>query len=162
MTLLNQEQLEIRMAEVGYAKTQASMAQAEAAGRADSNPYAATVYRDFVQPLADLVQKAQAVKGPAANAAHIALLRPLDPWAVAYLAVRVTMSTICASHDKVEATVRKLCSAIGKSVHSELYLTQFDELAPDLFFIVAQDLGRRKAKSAEHRVDTFKAQAHQY
>ena len=61
MTLLNQEQLEIRMAEVGYAKTQASMAQAEAAGRADSNPYAATVYRDFVQPLADLVQKAQAV-----------------------------------------------------------------------------------------------------
>lgn len=159
MTLLNQEQLEIRMAEVGYAKTQASMAQAEAAGRADSNPYAATVYRDFVQPLADLVQKAQAVKGPAANAAHIALLRPLDPWAVAYLAVRVTMSTICASHDKVEATVRKLCSAIGKSVHSELYLTQFDELAPDLFFIIAQDLGRRKAKSAEHRVDTFKAQA---
>lgn len=159
MTLLNQEQLEIRMAEVGYAKTQASMAQAEAAGRADSNPYAATVYRDFVQPLADLVQKAQAVKGPAANAAHIALLRPLDPWAVAYLAVRVTMSTICASHDKVESTVRKLCSAIGKSVHSELYLTQFDELAPDLFFIIAQDLGRRKAKSAEHRVDTFKAQA---
>lgn len=159
MTLLNQEQLEIRMAEVGYAKTQASMAQAEAAGRADSNPYAATVYRDFVQPLADLVQKAQAVKGPAANAAHIALLRPLDPWAVAYLTVRVTMSTICASHDKVEATVRKLCSAIGKSVHSELYLTQFDELAPDLFFIIAQDLGRRKAKSAEHRVDTFKAQA---
>lgn len=159
MTLLNQEQLEIRMAEVGYAKTQASMAQAEAAGRADSNPYAATVYRDFVQPLADLVQKAQAVKGPAANAAHIALLRPLDPWAVAYLAVRVTMSTICAGHDKVEATVRKLCSAIGKSVHSELYLTQFDELAPDLFFIIAQDLGRRKAKSAEHRVDTFKAQA---
>lgn len=159
MTLLNQEQLEIRMAEVGYAKTQASMAQAEAAGRADSNPYAATVYRDFVQPLADLVQKAQAVKGPAANAAHIALLRPLDPWAVAYLAVRVTMSAICASHDKAEATVRKLCSAIGKSVHSELYLTQFDELAPDLFFIIAQDLGRRKAKSAEHRVDTFKAQA---
>lgn len=159
MTLLNQEQLEIRMAEVGYAKTQASMAQAEAAGRADSNPYAATVYRDFVQPLADLVQKAQAVKGPASNAAHIALLRPLDPWAVAYLAVRVTMSTICASHDKVEATVRKLCSAIGKSVHSELYLTQFDELAPDLFFIIAQDLGRRKAKSAEHRVATFKAQA---
>lgn len=159
MTLLNQEQLELRMAEVGYAKTQASMAQAEAAGRADSNPYAATVYRDFVQPLADLVQKAQAVKGPAANAAHIALLRPLDPWAVAYLAVRVTMSTICASHDKAEATVRKLCSAIGKSVHSELYLTQFDELAPDLFFIIAQDLGRRKAKSAEHRVATFKAQA---
>ena len=159
MTLLNQEQLEIRMAEVGYARTQASMAQAESAGRADSNPYAATIYRDFVQPLADLVQKAQAVKGPAANAAHIALLRPLDPWAVAYLAVRVTMSTICAGHDKVEATVRKLCSAIGKTVHSELYLTQFDELAPDLFFIIAQDLGRRKAKSAQHRVDTFKAQA---
>ena len=159
MTLLNQEQLEIRMAEVGYAKTQASMAQAEGAGRADSNPYAATVYRDYVQPLADLVQKAQATRGPAANAAHVALLRPIDPWAVAYLAVRVTMSTICAGHDKIEATVRKLCSAIGKAVHSELYLAQFDELAPDLFFIIAQDLGRRKAKSAEHRVDTFKAQA---
>lgn len=159
MTLLTQEQLEIRMAEIGYAKTQASMAQAENAGRADSNPYAATVYRDYVQPLADLVQKAQATRGPAANAAHVALLRPLDPWAVAYLAVRVTMSMILAGHDKSGATVRKLCSGIGKAVHSELYLAQFDELAPDLFFIISEDLGRRKAKSADHRVETFKAQA---
>ena len=159
MTLLNQEQLEIRMAEVGYTKTQANIAAAEARGAADQTPYAATVYRDYVQPLADLVQKAQATKGPASNAAHVALLRPLDPWAVAYLAVRVTMSAIIAGHDRAEATVRKLCSAIGKTVHSELYLTQFDELAPDLFFIIAQDLGRRKAKSADHRFETFKAQA---
>src|SRR5574337_625432 len=105
MTLLNQEQLEIRMAEVGYAKTQANIAAAEARGAADQTPYAATVYRDYVQPLADLVQKAQATKGPAANAAHVALLRPLDPWAVAYLAVRVTMSAIIAGHDRAEATV---------------------------------------------------------
>lgn len=40
------------------------------------------------------------------------------------------MSTICAGHDKGEATVRRLCSAIGKTVHSELYLTQFDEPGP--------------------------------
>ena len=79
MTRLNQEQLEIRMAEVGYAKTQANIAAAEARGAADQTPYAATVYRDYVQPLADLVQKAQATKGPAANAAHVALLRPIDP-----------------------------------------------------------------------------------
>ena len=75
---LTQAELEIRMAEVGYAKTQANIAAAEARGAADQTPYAATVYRDYVQPLADLVQKAQATKGPAANAAHIALLRPLD------------------------------------------------------------------------------------
>ena len=78
MTLLNQEQLEIRMAEVGYAKTQANIAAAEARGAADQTPYAATVYRDYVQPLADLVQKAQATKGPAANAAHVALPRPMN------------------------------------------------------------------------------------
>ena len=123
MTPLNQEQLEIRMAEVGYAKTQANIAAAEARGAADQTPHAATVYRDYVQPLADLVQKAQATKGPAANAAHVALLRPLDPWAVAYLAVRVTMSAIIAGHDRAESTVRKLCSAIGKTIHSELYLS---------------------------------------
>ena len=159
MTLLNQEQLEIRMAEVGYAKTQANIAAAESRGAADQTPYAATVYRDYVQPLADLVQKAQSTKGPAANAAHVALLRPLDPWAVAYIAVRVTMSMILSGHDKAGATVRKLCSGIGKAVHSELYLAQFDELAPDLFFIISEDLGRRKAKSADHRIATFKAQA---
>ena len=159
MTRLNQEQMEIRMAEVGYAKTQANIAAAEARGAADQTPYAATVYRDYVQPLADLVQKAQATKGPAANAAHVALLRPIDPWAVAYLAVRVTMSMILSGRDKAGATVRKLCSGIGKAVHSELYLAQFYELAPDLFFIISEDLGRRKAKSADHRVATFKAQA---
>jgi len=31
--------------------------------------------------------------------------------------------------------------------------------AEDLYFIINEDLGRRKAKSAEHRIATFKAQA---
>lgn len=160
MERLNQEQLEIRMAEIGYAKTQASIAQAESKGNADQTPYAATVYRDYVQPLADLVQKAQNTKGPGRNAAHVSLLSPLDPWAVAYIAVRVTLNTIIsAPPDKIGATVRKLASSIGRAVHAELYLSQFSELAEDLYFIINEDLGRRKAKSAEHRIATFKAQA---
>lgn len=157
--LLTQEQLELLMADTGYAKTQASLEQAEAAGRADTAPYAATVYRDYVQPLADLVQKAQNTKGPASHAAHIALLRPLDPWAVAYLTVRIAMTQCLQRPDTDGVTVRRLCSAIGKAIHGELYLSQFSELAEDLYFIISEDLGRRKAKSAEHRLATFKAQA---
>ena len=158
--LLNQQELEIRMAEVGYAKTQASMMQAEGAGRATTNPYAATLYRDYVQPLADLVQKGQQTKGPGQLAAHVALLRMLDPWLVAYIAVRVTLGMVTqGDNGYAGATVRRLCNAIGKAVHSELYLTQFDELAPDLYFIISEDLGRRKAKNADQRIKTFKAQA---
>ena len=147
------------MAEVGFARTQEILAAAERSGGADRNPYAATIYRDFVQPLAALVQQAQAVKGPASNAAHIVLLRPLDPWAVAFIAVRVALNSILAPMDKEGATVRKMAFAIGKAVHSELYLAQFKELAPDLFFIISEDLTRRKGKSSDHRVETFKAQA---
>ncbi|WP_258304906.1 hypothetical protein, partial [Escherichia coli] len=116
-------------------------------------------YRDYVQPLADLVQKAQNTKGPASHAAHIALLRPLDPWAVAYLTVRVAMTQCLQRPDTDGVTVRRLCSAIGKAIHGELYLSQFAEMAEDLYFIISEDLGRRKAKSAEHRLATFKAQA---
>lgn len=157
--LLTQAELEQRMADVGYAKTQASIALAEQNERAHTTPYAATVYRDYVQPLADLVQKAQNTKGPAGHAAHVALLRPLDPWAVAYITVRQALNACLMGPDKGGATVRKLCSQIGKAIHGELYLSQFNELAEDLYFIISEDLGKRKARSAEHRLATFKAQA---
>lgn len=157
--LLTQAELEQRMADVGYAKTQAEIALAEQSERAHSTPYAATVYRDYVQPLAALVQKAQNTKGPAANAAHVSLLRPLDPWAVAYIAVRHTLNLCMMGSDKGGATVRKLCSQIGRAVHAELYLAQFQELNPDLYFIIDTDLGRRKAKDAEHRLALFKKQS---
>ena len=84
-TLPTQEQLEISMAETGYANEIENIARAEEHGDASRNPYAATLYRNYVQPLAALVQRAQNTKGPAANAAHVALLRPLDPWGVAFI-----------------------------------------------------------------------------
>lgn len=159
MTLLTQEQLELRMAETGYARAKEQMAASEAVGAAERNPYAATIYRDFVQPLAALVQQAQDTKGPAGHAAHIALLRPLDPWAVAFLSVRTVLSAVMVVTGEYRATVRHLCHAIGKALHCELYLTQFDEIAPDLYFIISEDLNRRRGTNAQHRYDTFRVQA---
>lgn len=160
MALLNQEELEIRMAEVGYAKTMASIEQAEEKGSIDSTPYAQFVYRDYVQPLAALVQQAQETRGPGRNAAHVALLGALDPWSVAYISVRVTMNAIISCPpDKTGATVRKLASSIGRAIHSELYLAQFEELKPDLYFTISEDLGRRKVQRVQNIIQAFRNSA---
>ena len=158
-TLPTQEQLEISMAETGYASEMENISKAEEHGDASRNPYAATLYRNFVQPLAALVQRAQNTKGPAANAAHVALLRPLDPWGVAFITVRTAINNIMSGDKNKTATVRGLMSAIGKAVHAEMYLTQFAALSPELFFIISEDLARRKAKNIEHKLATFKLQA---
>lgn len=159
MELLNQEQLEYRMAETGYARAKEIMAATEARGGADHNPYGDTILRDFVQPLAALVQQAQDSITPGRQQAHAVLLRGLDPWAVAYLSVRVTLNTVLSGDKATASTVRNLAMQIGKTLYAELYLTQFDELAPDLFFIINEDLNRRKGKDSMYRYDAFRKQA---
>lgn len=158
--LKTQAEIEDMMVGAGVARSRAAFEQAEQGGHADQNPYAAEVYRLFVEPLAALIDEAKASKGAARLQAHVPLLQPLDSWAVAYLAVRTCLTSVLAwtSGDR-KANSRNLATAIGKIIHSELYLAQFQELSPDLYFILSEDLGRRKSKDVAYRIAVFKDQA---
>lgn len=156
--LLTQVHIEERMMGMGIARTKAQIADAEANGEASRNPYAATIYREFVEPLKCIIEKAVSAKGAGARQAHVKLLAALDPWAIAYIAVKTGIN-MTFGHDRQAPNSRTVGYAIGKTVHCELFLEQFDQLSPELYHSLAEELGRRRSKSIEHKLKVFKAEA---
>jgi DNA-directed RNA polymerase len=163
---LTQVELEEEMYAFGRARTERMMTRNEDGGRANNNPYASAIYRRFVLPLAEVIREDISAKKAGRRKAHTILLEPLDAEAVAYLAVRNTLNTLmfnrlsAHSADEVQSsTARVVTSTVGKAVYHELLLKLFEDAAPDLFYTLVNDLGRRMSKSERHRMTVFKMQA---
>lgn len=149
------------------------MTRNEEGGRANNNPYAQAIYRRFVLPLAEIIREDIANKRPGRRKAHTVLLEPMDPEAVAYLAVRNTLNTLMNGSDAPGTTggssgdhggmgtahARKVVTAVGKAAYHELLLGLFEAADPALFYTLVNDLGRRMSKSERHRMTVFKMQA---
>lgn len=159
MTLLTQTQVEEQMYSQGIARTTDRINKAEETGNASRNPYAATILRDFVMPLAALITASVDNKAPGRSVAHVALLGALDFEAVALLAVRTTLSYMLTGKDA--QTMRPLGYAIGKIIHCELVLAQIEHINPDLYHTLAEDFGRKRSRDVRHRMTVFKMQAAQ-
>lgn len=146
------------------------MARNEEGGSASNNPYAKAIYKRFVLPLAEIIREDIKTKRAGRRKAHSVLLEPMDPEAVAYLAVRNTLNTMLngeASYameksrggGSVPARARTVTTTIGKAVYHELLLGLFEAASPELFYTLVNDLGRRMSKSERHRMTVFKMQA---
>lgn len=157
--LLTQSQIEERMVGQGIHRARAGMANAEARGEAAQNPYAATIYREFVEPLKYVIERDLSATGAASRQAHVKLMRGMDTWALAYLSVRTLLNITLNTNG--HATVRRTGYALGRAIHTELYLTQFEMLSPDLFHVLSDELGRRRSQSVRHRLNVFKHGASQ-
>jgi DNA-directed RNA polymerase len=130
----------------------------EEKGRAPNNPYAQAVYRRFVLPLAALIREdLEAKRGAGRKRAHVKLLEGMDADAIAYLAVRQTMALALAGGR--EGDGRGIIAAVGRSVYHEYLLARFEDVEPELFHTLVNDLGRRLSKSERHRMTVFKMQA---
>lgn len=140
----------------GRHRAERMMASNEEAGRANNNPYASAVYRRFILPLADIIREDITAKVPGRRKAHVACLEPMNPEAVAFLAVRNILNE-CLNSDKTRA--RSAVTAVGKACYHELMLGLFEEAEPALFHTLVNDLGRRMSKSERHRMTVFKMQA---
>ena len=156
--LYNQEHIEYIMYRGGINRAEKAMANAEEQGRAHTNPYAKEIFREYVLPLADAIRAALEVKRAGGRQAHVVLLSGLDPEAVAFLAVRHTVSVMLSSKP---VTHRALAYGIGLTVHRELILTQLHDEAPELYQTLSQDFGRRMSKNERHRLRVFQMQAKQ-
>lgn len=154
---LTQQDVELNMYHGGIARFKASVTRAEEAGEAARNPYASAVYREFILPLAALIRDDIQAKRVGVRQAHVQLLAPLDPEAVAFLAVRTALNSLL--HGRDETGVRKVGYAIGTTVHSELVLAQLDAENPDLFHALSKDFGRKRTKDVRHRMTVFRMQA---
>lgn len=166
--LLTQLENEARMYFGGVKRAEDRMSAAEAKGRADQNPYAKTVFSMFVQPLAAAIKAACAPqKGAGRAQAHVALLRPLDPDAVAYLAVSSALSALMGramggGELYNQPTTRTVGHAIGKTIYGELVIAQIAAGMPELHYSLLQELTRRKSKDERHRVTMMRHEAEKH
>lgn len=152
--MLTQVELEHEMYAFGRHRTENMMQRNEEGGRADNNPYAKAIYRRFVLPLAEIIKEDLVVKRAGKRKAHAQLLAPMDPEAVAYLAVRRVLNSLMNGDE-----CRAVTTAVGKSVYHEHLLSLFELADPALFYTLVNDLGRRMSKSERHRMTVFKMQA---
>ncbi|ANH51091.1 RNA polymerase [Pseudomonas phage VSW-3] len=153
---MNQIELEQEMIDGGRAKMFGSFNRNEEQGAAHNNPYAAAVYRRFVQPLADQIDAYCGEVKRGVMAAGKALLRPHDPMVLAFMTVRMVMDTTLQSKDNAPTAVAR---ALGQSIYGETLLAKFEQVEPDLYFTLVNDFERRMTKSERHRLTVFKMQA---
>lgn len=156
MTLLTQKQIEETMYYGGIKRAKERMAMAEEKGSAERNPYAATVFRNYVLPLSEVLYKEVMKPTAGRRFAHAQLLRSLDLDTVALLTVRTVLSTLLSKDVK---TLRPLGYAVGKIIHCELVLAQIAHLNPELYHTLATDFQRKKSKDVRHRMTVFRMQA---
>ena len=157
MTLLTQIDIEDQMYAGGIARASGMMKKAEEHGRAHQNPYAKEVFADYVLPIAAVIREACERKTAGARAAHVTLLKALDPEAVAFLAVRHALNACMDT--RRDATERTVAYKIGTTVNNELVLSQLADHNPELYHTIANDLHRRMSKDERHRMTVFKMQA---
>lgn len=153
----SQIQLELEMHQRGKARAENRMARNEQEKRAGMNPYAQAVFRRFVLPLAEKIAEDLDCHGPKKRQAHVMLLTPVDPEAVAYIAVRTCLvSLMNTSAD--QSHTRGLMLELGKAVYHEYMLTVFEHVEPDLFYALVNDFDKRHT-GEDHRLTVFKLQA---
>lgn len=156
MTLLTQQQVENTMYYGGIKRAKERMAQAEEKGSAERNPYAATVFRNYVLPLSEVLLQEVMKPVSGRRAAHSQLLKALDLDTVALLTVRTVLSSLLSGDGQ---SLRPLGYAVGKIIHCELVLAQIQHLSPELYHTLATDFQRKKSKDVRHRMTVFRMQA---
>lgn len=158
MTLLTQQEIEDTMYYGGIRRAENAMAKAEEQGRADQNPYAKEIFREYVLPLAAAIKADVEAKRAGRRQAHVMLLGGLDYEAVAFLAIRHAVTALLGSKPTDH---RSLGYGIGRTIHREMVLVQIKDAAPELYQTLSQDLGRRLSKDERHRLTVFTMQAKQ-
>ena len=153
---LTQQEIETRMYSQGIDRCRARINRAEEAGEAARNPYAATILRDYVMPLARILHTDVMECAPGMRAAHAQLLRPLDLEAVALLTVRNTLSMMLSGET---AKLRPSAYQTGRVIHCELVLAQIEHISPDLYHTLSNDFNRRRSTNLRHRMTVFRLQA---
>lgn len=152
-----QHELELETYAFGRERMRKSLARNEDAERAHNNPYAQAVYRRFVLPLAERVKLDVEQPRTGRNQAHVPLLKSMDYEAVAFVAVRATLSALL--NQSKEWTGRNTITSVAKAVYHEHLLTQFADASPVLFYHLLNDLDRKLSSNERHRMTVMRMQA---
>jgi len=126
------------------------MMENEAAGRADTTPYARPLYRRYLLPLIEMIAQAVATtKKPGRRKAHVGLLKALDPASVAFVGMNTVLCSVMASKGELDA--RKLSRSVGTALYRELVLAVVEHADEDLYWKIAHDIDSRHSRDGRYR-----------
>lgn len=151
---MTQAALELKMVSDGIDRQYLLFHEATEGDNIDRHPALQLMLRDWVQPLAALIQQDRdnMVRPQLAQRA-IRLLLGIDAMNIAFLSVRTVIRACIVA----PTSSRALALDIGTVLHTELYLAQFEqEMGEDLFFMLSRELGRVASKSGKTKYDTFR------
>ncbi len=151
---IGQLELEALMHDGGMVRSYESFKQAEERGYASACQYARRILNTYVPAVAEAVRADTGRKrAVGVQAKYTVLLRPLDPYAVAYLAVKVCIEHVLQQHTrKATAGYTETARRVGAAIHQELVAAQIAEFDKELFAAVSMDLKRRMSRKVRHRM----------
>lgn len=151
---MNQQELELQVFGHGRERIAESISRNEEEGRADANPYAQRLYREFLFPMIANVQAEFAAAKPGRRQAHAALLHGMNYEAVCFLAMRHGIATAALNPNLMQCA-----RDIGKAVYSEHLLDQFAEVKPELFHYLLNDIDKRMSADERYKMNVMRNQA---
>lgn len=139
------EQAELEAAYIrgGVARAEAAFATASARHRAGDTSPGMHLLASYVHLLAKAVRDAVAPNAKGQHMATVALLRAMEPDAVALLAVRRVVNHMLAPDWQRNSSFRSVAYSVGAAVHEELCTQQMQDAAPGLYYAITRDLGRQ-------------------
>lgn len=155
--MLTQAELELETYAHGKERMTAAIARNEEKGGAANNPYAQSVYRRFVLPLAARIKADLEAPRIGRAQAHVPLLKGMDHEAVAFVAVRAALCQ-CMQTQGGETQGRGTVKQVGLAVYHEHLLTEFSDAEPTLFYHLMNDMDRKLSVNETHRMTVFKMQ----
>lgn len=146
----SQVELEQQMLDAGKERASRLMESNEEGGRTAHNPYAKVIFKRFVLPLSEIIEKDLVGGGAGRAKAHVKFLRALEPQATAYIAVRTLLTTLMS--DMQVGNGRILFHKVGKEIQSEQVLRQFQHLDQEAYFHLQNELKRKHSQDLRHKM----------
>ncbi|KOR44987.1 hypothetical protein ADT27_13395 [Xanthomonas oryzae] len=135
--MLTQRELELECYGFGKGRASARIAEMEAQGSADQNPYAAAVYNKYLGAVSTELAK---VYGDARSDG------------LAHLVIRQALVSLLA---KNQPSRRDFVEQLGTTIYHEILLETFDTLDPDLFHELSRGRGRNLFGRMKYRLQVF-------
>ncbi|WBK39670.1 RNA polymerase [Xanthomonas phage L522] len=135
--MLTQRELELECYGFGKGRASTRIAQMEAQGSADQNPYASAVYNKYLGAVSNELAQ---VHGDARSDG------------LAHLVIRQTLVSMLA---KKQPSRREFVEQLGTTIYHEILLETFDTLDPDLFHELSRGRGRNLFGPMKYRLQVF-------
>lgn len=161
-TLADQLAFEIKHRDLGRERMASIINAAEEQGRLTDTPLGTGVLRRYLQRLSETISLdiTEELGVPGRSKQYAVLLKNMDPDVLALVTLDTVIEHLELSDEEEDSVpLGSMATAIGRAIHSEILLTEFKDISPDLFEVLTNSLKSRMSKNLRHKMTVYKLQA---